>query len=159
MEVAGISSRWLPSVGSCCAEDTTCASRYPLTCMASSSRGLAAVAYGPKPAAFQWDSLRWFFGAVLPGQDKGDFVRNPNSQNPLGALIEVMEHTARAWAEWGTNQMTLANGADLLLTGQSEQGLAANVAKYYGIPLATLHFLCRGACAPRWRDWGHNQGG
>jgi UDP:flavonoid glycosyltransferase YjiC (YdhE family) len=96
------------------------------------SAGLAAVAFGPDPR----------------GQGDGDFVRNRNSQNPLGAMIEVMEHVARAWAEWGTTLMTLANGADLLLTGKGEQGLAANVAEYYDIPLATLHFFPRGQSRP-----------
>jgi UDP:flavonoid glycosyltransferase YjiC (YdhE family) len=112
------------------------------------SAGLAAVAYGPEPAAFQSDSLKWFFGPDLPGQGNGDFVRNTNSQNPLGAMIEVMEHVARAWAEWGTTLMTLANGADLVLTGKGEQGLAANVAEYYDIPLATLHFFPGGQSRP-----------
>jgi UDP:flavonoid glycosyltransferase YjiC (YdhE family) len=37
--------------------------------------------------------------------------------------------------------MSLTIGADLLLAGITEQGLAANVAEYYGIPLAALHFF------------------
>ena len=35
----------------------------------------------------------------------------------------------------------LANGADLLVAGFNEQGLAANIAAYYGIPLVALHFF------------------
>ena len=34
----------------------------------------------------------------------------------------------------------LADGADLLLTGLHLEESAANVAEYYGIPLATLHY-------------------
>jgi UDP:flavonoid glycosyltransferase YjiC (YdhE family) len=44
-------------------------------------------------------------------------------------------------AEWGTALTALANRSDLLVTGRIEQGLAANVAEYYGIPQATLHFF------------------
>ena len=51
------------------------------------------------------------------------------------------------------------NGADLLLAGMNEQGLAANVAEYYGIPLAALHFFPGGSCAPGGCDWAHHQGG
>ena len=36
---------------------------------------------------------------------------------------------------------SLTDGADLLVAGITEQTLAANVAKYYGIPLAALHFF------------------
>jgi len=112
------------------------------------SAGLAAVAYGPEPAAFSSEALGWFFGACPPARGDGDFVRNTSSQNPLGAMIEVMEHVARAWAEWGTALTTLANGADLILTGKGEQGLAANVAEYHDIPLATLQFFPGGETRP-----------
>ena len=112
------------------------------------SAGLAAVAYGPEPAAFQSDSLKWFFGACPPGRGGAGFVGNTNSQNPLSAMIEVMEHVAQAWADWGTTLKTLANGADLILTGKGEQGLAANVAEYYDIPLAVLHFFPGGQPHP-----------
>jgi vancomycin aglycone glucosyltransferase len=37
--------------------------------------------------------------------------------------------------------LSAADGADLILAGITEQGLAANVAEYYGIPLAALHFF------------------
>jgi UDP:flavonoid glycosyltransferase YjiC (YdhE family) len=110
--------------------------------------GLSAVVYGPQPAAFQSDSLRWFFGACPPGRDDGDFGHNTNSPNPLGAMVEVMEHVARAWTDWGTTLTTLATGADLILTGKGEQGLAANVAEYYDIPLAVLHFFPGGKMRP-----------
>jgi UDP:flavonoid glycosyltransferase YjiC (YdhE family) len=112
------------------------------------SAGLAAVAFGPEPGAFQSDSLKWFFGPGLPGQGAGDLVPNVNPHNLLGSMMEVTAHVARAWEEWGTSLVTLANGADVLVTGKGEQGLADNVAEYYDIPQATLHFFPGGKSRP-----------
>ncbi len=90
------------------------------------SAGLSPVTFGPDP----------------PWQGDGDFVRNAHIPNPVVSTIsEVTQRIAIAWAEWGATLMELADGADLLLTGKGEQGLAANVAEYYGIPTATLHFF------------------
>jgi len=89
------------------------------------SAGLAAVAFGPDP----------------PGLRDEDFVSNRRIQNPIIVMGEVVERVTQAWEEWGTALTALADGADLLLTGKGEQGLAANVAEYYGIPLAALHFF------------------
>jgi UDP:flavonoid glycosyltransferase YjiC (YdhE family) len=97
------------------------------------SAGLAAVAFGPDPRALRDE----------------DLVRNRNFQNPmLSAMGDVVERVTGAWAEWGTTLTALADGADLLLTGKGEQGLAANLAEYYGIPLATLHFFPGGHARP-----------
>ena len=41
----------------------------------------------------------------------------------------------------GTTLMSLADGADLLLTTRIGEEPAANVAEYYDIPLATLHYF------------------
>jgi len=92
------------------------------------SAGLAAVAYGEDLQALLHDE---------------DFVRDFSKmiQNPIGVLPEFFEHLTRVWAEKSTTLTALANGADLLLAGFNEQGLAANVAEYYGIPLAALHFF------------------
>ncbi|ORB11693.1 glycosyltransferase [Mycobacterium noviomagense] len=87
------------------------------------SAGLAAVAYGPDSQALLHDA---------------DFVRKV--QNPISALPEVMDHVTRVWAEKSTTLMSLANGADLVVAGMNEQALAANVAEYYSVPLAALHF-------------------
>jgi UDP:flavonoid glycosyltransferase YjiC (YdhE family) len=89
------------------------------------SAGLAAVAFGSEP----------------PRPGDNDFVLNDGVQSPMNLMAEVVGHVTQAWAEWGTTLTELANGADLLLTGKVEQGLGANVAEYYGIPLATLHFF------------------
>jgi len=82
--------------------------------------GFAAVAFGPEPLG--------------P-------VRNQMIEDPASAMAKNIEYLSRAMVEWGTTLTALANGADLLITGRIEQGLAANVAEYYGIPQATLHFF------------------
>jgi len=87
------------------------------------SAGLAAVAYG------------------LDSQAVEGFRQSPKIQNPIGMLSEVVEHVTRTWAEKGTTLMSLADGADLVLAGYNQQTLAANVAEYYGIPLAALHIF------------------
>jgi vancomycin aglycone glucosyltransferase len=81
--------------------------------------GLAAVPFGPESIASS---------------------RNRTIQDPVSAVVDEKEYLSRAMEAWGTTLTALANGADLLLTGRVEQQLAANVAEYYGIPQATLHF-------------------
>ncbi|MBV9722142.1 MAG: glycosyltransferase [Mycobacterium sp.] len=88
------------------------------------SAGLAAVTYGT-PRALLHDP---------------EFVRKSSTiHNPISALPEVIEKFIQLWMELGTTLVALANGADLLLTAMTDHGLAANVAEYYKIPLATLH--------------------
>src|ERR1700730_14140174 len=82
--------------------------------------GFAAVAFGPEP--------------LSP-------VRNQMIEDPASAMAKNIEYLSRAMVEWGTTLTALANGADLLITGRIEQGLAANVAEYYGIPHGALHFF------------------
>jgi UDP:flavonoid glycosyltransferase YjiC (YdhE family) len=78
--------------------------------------------------------------AVPFGPESLGSSRNRSPQDPVSAVVDEKDYLARAMAEWGASLTTLANGADLLLTGRVEQQLAANVAEYYGIPQATLHF-------------------
>jgi vancomycin aglycone glucosyltransferase len=66
---------------------------------------------------------------------------NVNPKNPLGTMLEVAEQFSEIWALRSTTLATLANGADLILTGITEQALAGNVAEHYGIPLAALHYF------------------
>ncbi|MEZ0366482.1 glycosyltransferase [Mycobacterium sp. pUA109] len=90
------------------------------------SAGLAAVGYGPDARALQ----------------DPDFVRSFGpARSPANVLGEIMEQVTQFWPQMGTTLTSLAHGADLLLTEASSQGLAANVAEYYGIPLATLRFF------------------
>jgi UDP:flavonoid glycosyltransferase YjiC (YdhE family) len=62
-------------------------------------------------------------------------------QNPVTALRELREYITQGWAEMNTKLTSLADGADLILTGTTYQEVAANVAEYYGIPLAALHYF------------------
>lgn len=93
------------------------------------SAGLAAFAYGP-------DSREELNPAA-------DFVRNvaTQSQNPISVLTQVIEHVSQVKSEKTAALTSLASGADLLVAGFNEQGLAANVAAYHRIPLAALHFF------------------
>jgi UDP:flavonoid glycosyltransferase YjiC (YdhE family) len=79
--------------------------------------------------------------AVPFGPESLASARKRMIQDPVSAVVDEKEYLSRAMDEWGTTLTALANGADLLVTGRIEQGLAANVAEYYGIPQATLHFF------------------
>ncbi|MBV8294619.1 MAG: glycosyltransferase [Mycobacterium sp.] len=91
--------------------------------------GLGGIACGP-------DSRK----ETIPTSDSAGNV-SPKMPNPLSGMLEVAEHFSAVWAERSTTLTALADGADLILTGITEQGLSANVAEYYGIPLAALHFF------------------
>jgi UDP:flavonoid glycosyltransferase YjiC (YdhE family) len=54
---------------------------------------------------------------------------------------EATEVVARCEQEATTTLVSLAHGADLLFTGLAFEQQAANVAEFYDIPLATLHFF------------------
>ena len=54
---------------------------------------------------------------------------------------ESREFRNQCWREINTTLTALAEEADLLLTGRVFEDAAANVAEYYHIPLATLHYL------------------
>jgi vancomycin aglycone glucosyltransferase len=82
------------------------------------------------------------YGPDLQGPHDEDFVRNLSKiQDPNRVLREVIWHATRVWVEVGTALTALADGADLLLAGMSEQELVANVAEYHDIPLAALHLF------------------
>jgi len=92
------------------------------------SVGLAAVGYGP-------DS-RQQVSAVT------DFHHNAfKPQNPMNLVRSGTELFIEGWAQMGRTLTSLADGADLLVTGQTYHGVVANVAEYYDIPLAALHHM------------------
>lgn len=93
------------------------------------SAGLAGVAYGP-------DSRE----EMNPGSD---LVRHiaPRMQNPFSVVPDVVEHVTEVKAQKSATLSALAHSADLVLAGFNEQGLAANVAEYHGIPVAALHLF------------------
>jgi len=88
------------------------------------SVGLDVMAYGPDSHA-QLNTAADFFVA--------------NMKNPFAALPEVVERVSKVWVDKGTALASLAEGADLLVTGMNEQRLAANIAEHQDIPLVALH--------------------
>lgn len=96
------------------------------------SAGLAAVPHGP-------DQVR---------QNAEIARKYGESPNPVFMAWVISEDLKRLWPQLGTALTSLADGADLLLTDASQQGLAANVAEYYSISQAALHIypLGRDAC-------------
>jgi UDP:flavonoid glycosyltransferase YjiC (YdhE family) len=87
-------------------------------------------------------------GLAGVGHGRDQVLHNANIErtygdtpHPMMAAWEVLRHITELWPELGTSLTSLADGADLLLTDASEQGLAANVAEYYDIPLAALHIF------------------
>jgi vancomycin aglycone glucosyltransferase len=62
-------------------------------------------------------------------------------QNPMSAIPQAVEYVAQVVTEKTATLVSLAEDADLLVAGMTEQIPAGNVAEYYGIPLAALHFF------------------
>lgn len=88
--------------------------------------GLSGVAYGPD-SGIQINQV-------------AAFVRNlTKAQNPLNLAQAGKELFVEGWDEMGATLAELAEGADLLMTGQTYHGVVANVAEYHDIPLAALH--------------------
>jgi UDP:flavonoid glycosyltransferase YjiC (YdhE family) len=86
--------------------------------------GLGAVSYGPSSQAV----------------NEEDFVRNFwDITTPVKVIRAGKYYMGEVWAEMGATLTSLADGADLLVTGMVQQGLAVNVADYHRIPLAALH--------------------
>jgi UDP:flavonoid glycosyltransferase YjiC (YdhE family) len=96
------------------------------------SAGLAAFAYGPDLQAML-DAHRKFHTF---------FVRSFWRVRELARLSrEAWEPRLQCWGEMGRTLTSLADGADLLFTGLVFEEVAANVAEYHDIPLATLHYF------------------
>ena len=94
--------------------------------------GLAAVAYGLDSQAML-DTQRKYWTC---------YFRTPWKLKELNRMgRETEEFATRCWGEMTTTLASVADGADLLLTGLIFEQPAANVAEYYDIPLATLHFF------------------
>ena len=91
--------------------------------------GLAAAAYGPDTRAWLEDTRDFwgfFFRNFWRVRDVREFLR------------EAREPGIRCWGEMSAMLTSLVDGADVLITGVSYEELAANVAEYHDIPLATL---------------------
>jgi UDP:flavonoid glycosyltransferase YjiC (YdhE family) len=89
------------------------------------SAGLAAVEYGTDSQELIDD----------------DFVRNYWKMQPLSFVRAFEEYVSRGWPEMSATLKSQADGADLVLTGTIYQGVAVNVAEYYDIPFAALHYF------------------
>jgi UDP:flavonoid glycosyltransferase YjiC (YdhE family) len=90
------------------------------------SAGLTAVGYGPDSQE-QVNALAEFLHHAF------------TLQNPISFVRRGRELFVKGWAQMGETLTSLADGADLLVTGQTYHGVVANVAEYYDIPSATLH--------------------
>ncbi|MGV0853142.1 glycosyltransferase [Mycolicibacterium phlei] len=91
--------------------------------------GLAAVEYGPDTQAWLEDTRDFW----------GFFFRNFwNVRKVQRHLQESREPGLRAWSEMTKTLVSVADGADLLVTGISYEELAFDVAEYCGTPLATV---------------------
>jgi UDP:flavonoid glycosyltransferase YjiC (YdhE family) len=88
------------------------------------SAGLDGVPYGP-------DSLAQLEEPI--------FRKWWNIRNPISVVREATEYVTRGWAEMSAALTLLADGADLILSGQTYQGVPANIAEYYDIPFAAVH--------------------
>jgi UDP:flavonoid glycosyltransferase YjiC (YdhE family) len=96
------------------------------------SAGLAAIACGPDLQAIL-DAHRNFWTCLF---------RNPwRIRELIRSRREVGKPIFQCWEEMSTTLTSLADGADLLFTGVNFEDAAANVAEYYDIPLATLHYF------------------
>jgi UDP:flavonoid glycosyltransferase YjiC (YdhE family) len=94
--------------------------------------GLAAAGFGPNSRSIL-DAHRDFWTC---------FFRTPwRVRKLIKARVEIGGPLLRGWREMSTTLMSLADGADLIFTGINFEDAAANVAEYYDIPLATLHYF------------------
>ncbi|OBH55736.1 hypothetical protein A5685_09745 [Mycobacterium colombiense] len=92
------------------------------------SAGLTADGYGPDSQ----EQVR----AVA------DFVHHAfRPQNPVNLVRAGRDLFVDGWAQMSRTLISLADGADLLVTGQTYHGVVANVGEYYDIPLAALHHM------------------
>jgi UDP:flavonoid glycosyltransferase YjiC (YdhE family) len=96
------------------------------------SVGLAAVPYGLDTRA-PMDAQRRFYNTLLRS-----FWKVPELVRMWRELDVLVED---CWSTASATLMSLADGADLLFTGLIFEQTAANVAEYYDIPLATLHYF------------------
>lgn len=95
------------------------------------SAGVKAVAYGLPTRPWQ-DVHR---------ELSTRFSRHLFKDRDLISLIrEDWQLFKQSWGQMSSALISMAKDADLLLTGILAEDAAANVAEYYDIPLATLHF-------------------
>lgn len=94
--------------------------------------GLTAVPYGLDTQA-PLNAQRGFYTTLLRS-----FWKVPDLVRLWRELDELVD---QCWQTANATLLPLAEGADLLFTGLIFEQAAANVAEYYDIPLATLHYF------------------
>lgn len=91
------------------------------------SAGLSAAAYGPDQRDGFWDT---------------DFIgKFWNVPEVTRRWREAQDLLTQSWAEMSAALTSLSEGADLVFTGPGFPGVAANVAEYLDVPLATMHYF------------------
>ncbi len=96
------------------------------------SAGVAAVGFGPEAQSIL-DAHRDYWTC---------FFSHPwRIRQLIRSRLDIAGPLIQGWQEMSTTLMSLADGADLLFTGINFEDAAANVAEYYDIPLATLHYF------------------
>ena len=99
--------------------------------------GLAAIGYGP-------DSQQQLQGDVFERPDAltaagpADWLR---LGNPLIALRRARDAATRGWDEMSQTMLSMADDADLVVTGTAYQEIASNVTELLGVPLAQVHYF------------------
>ncbi|BBY36618.1 glycosyl transferase family 1 [Mycobacterium mantenii] len=91
------------------------------------SAGLSAVAYGPDQQDGFWDT-----------DFLGKFWDFPEVRRRWRKAQDLL---AESWAEMSATLTSLCDGAHLVFTGPGFPGVAANVAEYLNVPLATMHYF------------------
>jgi len=94
--------------------------------------GPKAVGFGPESRAIL-DAHREFWTCLF---------RNPwKIRELMRSRAEIAGPLLQGWQDMSATLMSMADGADLILTGINFEDAAANVAEHYDIPLATIHYF------------------
>ena len=94
--------------------------------------GVTAVGFGPEAQSIL-DSHRDFWTC---------FFSHPwRIRDLIRSRLDIAGPLVRGWQAMSMTLRSLADGADLIFTGINFEDAAANVAEYYDIPLATLHYF------------------
>jgi len=98
----------------------------------TTAAGPAAVAFGP-PSRAILDAHRTFWTC---------FFRNPwKLRELIASRTAIAGPLLQGWQDMSATLMSMADDADLIITGINFEDAAANVAEHYAIPLATLHYF------------------
>ena len=128
-----MSNRTSLLAASWCAEGTTVCMAVPPDLVGfTEAAGVAAVGFGPEAQSIL-DAHREFWTCL--------FGHPWRVRDLITSRLEISGPLLRGWQEMSTTLVSLADGADLIFTGINFEDAAANVAEYYDIPLATLHYI------------------